>query len=88
MPRRIYTYQPELPWSGLNLFVSLSSIILALGFVVFFIDALRSFRSGPAAGLNLWGASTTRMGDSLTPATIQLQAHPGRSLAKSAVGRC
>lgn len=58
MPRRIYTYQPELPWSGLNLFVSLSSIILALGFVVFFIDALRSFRSGPAAGPNPWGAST------------------------------
>src|ERR1700760_2552185 len=27
MPRRIYTYQPDLPWHGLNLFISASSVI-------------------------------------------------------------
>jgi heme/copper-type cytochrome/quinol oxidase subunit 1 len=27
MPRRIYTYQPDLPWDGLNQFVSLSSCL-------------------------------------------------------------
>jgi cytochrome c oxidase subunit 1 len=56
MPRRIYTYQTDVPWSGLNLFVSLSSAILALGFLLFFIDAVRSARRGVPAGDNPWGA--------------------------------
>ncbi|MBA1144750.1 cytochrome c oxidase subunit I [Mesorhizobium neociceri] len=58
MPRRIYTYQPEMPWSGLNMFISLSAIILAAGFLLFFIDAIRSARSGAVATANPWGAST------------------------------
>ncbi|WFU05723.1 cytochrome c oxidase subunit I (plasmid) [Rhizobium sp. CB3171] len=58
MPRRIYTYQPEMPWAGMNMFVSLSAVVLALGFLVFFIDVIRSARSGPIAGENPWGAST------------------------------
>lgn len=58
MPRRVYTYPPELPWAGLNLFVSLSAVILAAGFLVFLIDVLRSFRHGPPAGANPWNAST------------------------------
>lgn len=58
MPRRIYTYQPDLPWSGLNLFVSLSALILASGFLVFFVDVVRSWRFGQAAGQNPWNAPT------------------------------
>lgn len=58
MPRRIYTYQPELPWAGLNLFISLSSVILAVGFLVFFVDAVRSRRHGQPAGENPWNAAT------------------------------
>ncbi|NNM73139.1 cytochrome c oxidase subunit I [Enterovirga aerilata] len=56
MPRRIYTYQTDVPWSGLNLFVSLSTVILAAGFLLFFIDAVRSARRGEPAGENPWGA--------------------------------
>src|SRR6201746_2723114 len=33
MPRRIYTYQPDMPWHGLNMFVSVSAIILVAGFL-------------------------------------------------------
>jgi cytochrome c oxidase subunit 1 len=58
MPRRVYTYQPEMQWSALNLFVSLSSVLIAIGFLVFFFDAWRSARKGPTAGCNPWGAST------------------------------
>ncbi|MEZ2223521.1 cytochrome c oxidase subunit I [Rhizobium sp. RCC_161_2] len=58
MPRRIYTYQPEVPWAGLNLFVSISSLILAAGFLLFFIDVIRSARSGAISGENPWNAST------------------------------
>ena len=58
MPRRIYTYQPEMPWAGLNMFISLSAIALAAGFLLFFVDAIRSARSGAVAAANPWGAST------------------------------
>ena len=56
MPRRVYTYQTDVPWAGLNLFVSLSSVMLALGFLLFFIDAVRSARRGVPAGNDPWGA--------------------------------
>jgi cytochrome c oxidase subunit 1 len=58
MPRRVYTYQPEMPWAGLNLFISISALILAAGFLLFFIDAIRSARSGEIAESNPWTAST------------------------------
>jgi cytochrome c oxidase subunit 1 len=58
MPRRIYTYQHDLPWGGLNLFVSLSAALLALGFLLFFIDAMRSARHGVIAGDNPWEAAS------------------------------
>ncbi|NTS31360.1 cytochrome c oxidase subunit I [Phyllobacterium sp. BT25] len=67
MPRRIYTYQPEMPWSGLNMFISLSAVILAAGFLLFFIDAIRSAASGPAAPDNPWGASTLEWATSSPP---------------------
>jgi heme/copper-type cytochrome/quinol oxidase subunit 1 len=56
MPRRIYTYQPDMPWHGLNLFSSASAIILFAGFALFFVDALRSARRGLPAPDNPWQA--------------------------------
>ncbi|WP_027686944.1 cytochrome c oxidase subunit I [Rhizobium leguminosarum] len=67
MPRRIYTYQPEMPWSGLNMFVSLSAVILAAGFLLFFIDAIRSAATGSATPDNPWGASTLEWATSSPP---------------------
>jgi cytochrome c oxidase subunit 1 len=67
MPRRIYTYQPDMPWYGLNLFVSLSSVILIVGFLVFFIDAIRSARYGLPAGDNPWNAATLEWATSSPP---------------------
>src|SRR6201747_1871582 len=58
MPRRIYTYQADMGWGGLNLFVSLSAVVLAAGFLLFFVDALRCIRSGALAGPNPWDAAT------------------------------
>jgi len=67
MPRRVYTYQPDLPWHGLNLFVSLSAVILVAGFVVFFIDAIRAPRRGMPAGDNPWNAATLEWATSSPP---------------------
>ncbi|MBH5367869.1 cytochrome c oxidase subunit I [Bradyrhizobium glycinis] len=58
MPRRVYTYQPDLPWHGLNLFISLSAVILIAGFLLFFINAFRSARVGEVARDNPWDAPT------------------------------
>ncbi|MET4631500.1 cytochrome c oxidase subunit I+III [Bradyrhizobium sp. I1.8.5] len=58
MPRRIYTYQPDLPWHGLNLFVSLSAVVLTAGFLLFFINVLCSARFGEVAPDNPWDAAT------------------------------
>jgi cytochrome c oxidase subunit I len=58
MPRRIYTYQPEMQWDKLNLLSSAGSAVLALGFVLFLVDAMRSLRSGEVAADNPWFAST------------------------------
>jgi cytochrome c oxidase subunit I len=67
MPRRVYTYQPEMPWHGLNLFVSISSLILMSGFLVFFIDVIRSARRGLPAGPNPWAAPTLEWATSSPP---------------------
>jgi cytochrome c oxidase subunit 1 len=67
MPRRVYTYQPDMPWFGLNMFVSLSAIILVAGFLVFFIDAIRSARTGPVAPDNPWDAPTLEWSTSSPP---------------------
>jgi cytochrome c oxidase subunit 1 len=58
MPRRVYTYQPDMPWHGLNMFVSISAVILVAGFLVFFVDAIRSARSGAISGEDPWEAPT------------------------------
>jgi cytochrome c oxidase subunit 1 len=58
MPRRVYTYQPDMAWHGLNLFVSACALVLTAGFVVFFVDAIRSARRGEPAGENPWDAPT------------------------------
>jgi heme/copper-type cytochrome/quinol oxidase subunit 1 len=54
---------------GLNLFVSASAFILALGFLLFFIDAIRSARSGKPAGQSVGGVDA-RMGDGIAAAAF------------------
>jgi cytochrome c oxidase subunit 1 len=67
MPRRVYTYQPDMGWSALNMFVSLSAIILVAGFLVFFLDAIRSVRRGSISPENPWGAPTLEWSTSSPP---------------------
>jgi cytochrome c oxidase subunit 1 len=67
MPRRVYTHQPDLPWSSLNLFVSLSAVVLAAGFLLFFVNALYSYRRGEIASANPWNAATLEWATSSPP---------------------
>jgi cytochrome c oxidase subunit 1 len=58
MPRRVYTYQPDLGWDGLNLLASAGSMMLAASFVLLLWNAFTSLRGGVAAGANPWDAGT------------------------------
>jgi cytochrome c oxidase subunit I+III len=76
MPRRVYTYQPDMPWHALNLFASLSSLVLIAGFLIFFIDAVRSARLGRLAGDNPWDAATLEWATSSPPPSYNFSRIP------------
>jgi heme/copper-type cytochrome/quinol oxidase subunit 1 len=54
MPRRVYTYLEERGWGRLNLLASVGAAMLALGFLIYLANLLRSLRSGPSASANPW----------------------------------
>ena len=58
MPRRIYTYLPEMGWGGLNLLVSLGAVIIVVSVSTFLVNVWISLRRGMPAGDNPWDAST------------------------------
>jgi len=55
MPRRIYTYGPEMGWGPLNLVATLGSAIAVAGGLLFVYDAIASLYRGAAAGADPWG---------------------------------
>lgn len=58
MPRRIYTYVSETGWGPLNLLATIGAVVLALGLVLYALNAFISMKSGIPAGANPWDADT------------------------------
>jgi cytochrome c oxidase subunit 1 len=56
MPRRIYTYQPEMGWGALNLLATLGAAVIVASVAVFIVNVAVSARSGVIAGANPWDA--------------------------------
>jgi cytochrome c oxidase subunit I len=56
MPRRVPEYDPQFQFW--NDFSSISSYVMTLSILLFFINALYSLRNGKKAGPNPWGART------------------------------
>ncbi|MDG2570939.1 cbb3-type cytochrome c oxidase subunit I, partial [Vibrio parahaemolyticus] len=50
MPRRVYTYLPEMGWGSLNLFSSLGAVLFFASFVLFLYNIVSSARRGAVAG--------------------------------------
>jgi len=58
MPRRVYTYAPDLGWNLLNMLSTVGAFIFAAGVLLFVVDAVRTFRKAGKAVGNPWNAST------------------------------
>jgi cytochrome c oxidase subunit 1/cytochrome c oxidase subunit I+III len=58
MPRRVYTYRDGLGWEGLNVMVSLGSLVFALGTGITLVNFLISRRRGRPAGDDPWDADS------------------------------
>jgi cytochrome c oxidase subunit I+III len=67
MPRRVYTYAGDLGWNELNFVSSIGGFILAFGFLLLFVNIIRSLRSGELAGEDPWGAWTLEWATSSPP---------------------
>ena len=58
MPRRVYTYAPDVGWNTLNLISSIGGYIIAVSLLIFLYNFVRSIRHGAVAGDNPWGGWT------------------------------
>jgi cytochrome c oxidase subunit I len=58
MPRRVYTYGPEMGWTTLNLLTSLGSFVFAAGVLLLFVNIAKSWSKGRSAAANPWDAPT------------------------------
>jgi cytochrome c oxidase subunit 1 len=68
MPRRIYTYLPEMGWASLNLLSSSGAVVLAASFVLLLVNAIVSASRGAIASDNPWDAGTLEWATSSPPA--------------------
>jgi cytochrome c oxidase subunit I len=58
MPRRVYTYPPNMGWSTYNLISSIGSLILGVGILLTIANVARSLRRGAVAGPDPWKGNT------------------------------
>jgi cytochrome c oxidase subunit 1 len=67
MPRRVYTYPPDMGWENLNLTATAGALLLFISFLVFLINVLWTLRAGEMAGDNPWDAGTLEWATSSPP---------------------
>jgi cytochrome c oxidase subunit 1 len=58
MPRRIYTYPPEMGWGPLNQLATVGAFVIALGGILFIANAVWNRKRGQVAGHNPWDADS------------------------------
>ncbi len=67
MPRRVYTYLPEMGWGPLNALSSFGAVFIVASVLVFLTNVFRSLRTGAPAGENPWNAPTLEWATSSPP---------------------
>jgi cytochrome c oxidase subunit 1 len=58
MPRRIYTYNPEMGWDLWNAVSSAGSVLIAASILVFIANVIWTIKQGEVAGADPWDART------------------------------
>jgi cytochrome c oxidase subunit I+III len=58
MPRRIYTYPPDMGWTFLNQLETVGAFLLAAGLLLIFANLAFSLFKGPASGNDPWEGDT------------------------------
>jgi len=58
MPRRIYTYSPDMHWGALNMLATCGVVFMTAGLVVFLVNFFHSKAYGDPAGNNPWAAGS------------------------------
>jgi cytochrome c oxidase subunit 1 len=67
MTRRIYTYAADMNWGNANLLATLGAFVIALGGIVFIVNASTSLRAPGRAEGDPWEASTLEWATSSPP---------------------
>ena len=67
MPRRVYTYMPDMGWSTLNLVSSLGALLLVGGGMMLLYNVVHGRRAGAIAGDNPWNADSLEWATSSPP---------------------
>ncbi|MGE3856094.1 MAG: cytochrome c oxidase subunit I [Dehalococcoidia bacterium] len=76
MPRRVYTYSAGLGWDGYNLISTVGSYALGLGFLLFAIIAIDSFRRPRDADRDPWHGDTLEWLTASPPPEGNFEAQP------------
>ncbi|MCW5982242.1 MAG: cytochrome c oxidase subunit I [Bryobacteraceae bacterium] len=79
MPRRVYTYTPEMGWGALNLLATCGAAILAMGGLLFLGNVFWSMTSRRTAGNNPWAAATLEWAADSPPEPYSFQELPAVS---------
>jgi cytochrome c oxidase subunit I+III len=58
MPRRVYTYLPQNGWGTMNFIATVGALFMTAGVLFWLYNIWTSYRRGPLAGDNPWGASS------------------------------
>ena len=76
MPRRIYTYRPDLGWDFWNLASTVGAFGIGVGILLFLVNAVTSLRRGPLAPGDPWDGRTLEWRTSSPPPPHNFDAIP------------
>ncbi len=76
MPRRVYTYAPELGVEQLNLVSTIGALLIGLSMFFLMYNIWRSAKHGEVAGKNPWGAATLEWAISSPPPVYNFSVIP------------
>ena len=76
MPRRVYTYPPEVGWGFISQLATFGAFIIAIGGIMFLANVFISRKSGAVAGNNPWDADSLEWAASSPPAPYNFEYLP------------